>query len=100
MYCRWDWEQPLKVDLVVIREVILPQHLKYNSSGEAMDESEEHEPYIGQVWVNALRSGKRKWGEYRASRERTQCSWTCLLGHVDDCGIIIGYNSEDRVSIC
>jgi hypothetical protein len=97
MYCRMDWEQPLKVDLVVIRQVILPRHLRGDDDVVGPSDIEESEPYCGQVWVNILRLQHRGRGEYRALPDRTMCSWTCLLGHVEECGIATRFDTEENV---
>ena len=92
-----DWEPPLKVDLVVIRQVIQPCHLKSDDDVVGPSNIEESDPYRGQVLVNILRLQYRKRGEYRALPNRTMCSWTCLLGHVEECGIATRFDIEENV---
>ena len=96
MYCRMNWENPTKVEIVVIRDVILPLHLREGTGHNGQENVDDNEPYVEHVWVSLLLTQNRARGEYRAVRERTLCSWTCLLGHVEDCGIVIQRGRGDR----
>lgn len=101
MYCRLNWEVPMKVKLVVIRGVILPCHLRDGdtsaSTSEDMDDVDDYEPYTGQVLVSELKLCNRERREYKASTNTTQCSWTCLLGHVNVSGSIMTYDIATHV---
>jgi hypothetical protein len=94
-----DWGSPLKVDLLVIRQVIQLGHLRGDDDIVGPSDIEESEPYRGQVLVNILRLQHRGRGEYRALPNRTMCSWTCLLGQVEECGIATHFDIEENVPI-
>jgi hypothetical protein len=44
-----DLEQPLKIDLVVLKHVILPNHLRDDDNVEGPHDIDENESYSGQV---------------------------------------------------
>jgi hypothetical protein len=89
MYCRRDLATPHKVEICVVREVILPQHLREDGSSET-GTSDDDDRYRGKVVLSKLFPTLNRFrGEYRASSTSTfQCSWTCLLGHVLGSGFV------------
>ena len=88
MYCRRDLATPHKVEICVVREVILPQHLREDGSSET-GTSDDDDPYCGKVLMNKLFPTPNRYrGEYKASTTTTfQCLWACLVGHVLRSGI-------------
>ena len=93
MYYRRDLATPHKVDICVVRQIILPQYLQENGNNE-VEIASDNDPYCGNVLVSKLLSTtNKKRGEYKASSTNTfQCSWACLVGHVLHSGIAIRYN--------
>jgi hypothetical protein len=89
MYCRRDLATPHKVQICVIREVLLPQHLQEDgSTTTGTSSTEDH--YCGKVVCNRLLYTRNKnIGEYKASGPNFtfQCSWNSLVGHVFESGI-------------
>jgi len=87
MYCRQN-KEPLKVDIVVIRKVMLPQHLEDGCNSEDTDEGEG---YAGHVFMDVLEVQNRERGIYKIStnNNKFRCLWTCLVGHVVDYGFSI-----------
>jgi hypothetical protein len=43
MYCCMDWKQPLKVELLVIRQVILPRYLRNEGIGDTVDDIDDND---------------------------------------------------------
>ena len=93
MYCRHDLATTHKVDICVIRQIILPQYLQENGNNE-VEIASGNDLYCGKVLVSKLLSTiNKKRGEYKASSTNTfQCTWACLVGHVLHSGIAIRHN--------
>jgi hypothetical protein len=93
MYCKQALGSTLRVEIVVIREVILPRFLRDGEASEEMDVDDEVEQYTGEVMINILEPSQqnRAPGSFQVVRGRApiKCSWACLLGHVEDKGIVV-----------
>lgn len=88
MYCRHDLAIPHKVEICVIREVLLPQHLQEDGSTNTRT-SNAVDRYCGKVVCSKLSPTTNKdRGEYKASMTNPfQYSWNSLVGHVLESGI-------------
>ena len=96
MYCKQGLGPTLRVEIVVIREVILPRFLRDGDTSEVIDVNDEVEQHTGEVKINILEPTQqyRARGTYRVVRGRApiQCSWACLLGHVEDKERVVARN--------
>ena len=88
MYYRPNLATPHKVQICVIRKVVLPQHLQEEGNIETRD-SNIGDRYCGSVvCTKIISTTNRDRMEYKAIRKNTfQCSWNTLVGHVLESGI-------------
>ena len=93
MYCRRDLATPHKVDICVVRGIILSQYLQENGNNE-VEIACGNDLYCGKVLVSKLLSiVNKERGEYKASSTNTfQCTWACLVSHVLHSGIAIRHS--------